>query len=293
MKISLQIVLFLLSISAVGQESSVVFEENFEAESVQELLKNWDNSGNAGGMSFSVDVPEESKGKRSLMMTYTPGENNGGYLYKMFPEGYDTLFARFYVKFMAGHNKVHHLVKMGGNNPPSSWPLGKAGVKPAGDDRFITGIEPKGDWSWDFYTYWMNMRGYGDPDYHWGNSFHPDPPAKIEQGEWICVELMIKMNEPVESSNGEQAFWINGEKILHMGEGFPNGYWIWDKFYPDRDSTAFEGFQWRNSDQLKINYFWLSYYMTDDEKDKTDRILFDDVVLSTQYIGPLISKHRK
>ncbi len=86
-----------MSISAVGQESCIVFVEDFETISVQEILNNWDNSGNSGGMSLSVDVPENSKGQTSLMMTYTPGENNGGFLYKLFPEGYDTLFARFFV----------------------------------------------------------------------------------------------------------------------------------------------------------------------------------------------------
>lgn len=282
------ILLFLSTIHGHGQEASFVFEEGFEAGSLSEILVNWDDSNNADGMSLSSDVPAGSPGQTSLRMTYKPGENSGGHLFKMLPGGYDLLYARFYVKFMPGHRKVHHLVKMGGNNPLSAWPVGKAGIKPAGDDRFITGIEPIGDsWSWDFYTYWMHMRGYADPSHHWGNTFHPDPPAKIKQGEWICVELMMKMNEPVESSNGEQAFWINGEQILHLGGGFPNGYWIWDRFYPDPDSTAFEGFQWRNTNDLNINFFWLSYYMTNETGDKTDTILFDDVVLSRKYIGPL------
>ena len=75
-----------------------------------------------------------------------------------------------------------------------------------------------------------------------------------------------------------------------MGGGKPNGYWTRDQFFPDRDSTVFEGFQWRNTDDLNINFFWLSYYMTDETGDKTDTILFDDVVLSTKYIGPLPGK---
>jgi hypothetical protein len=287
MKTILHIFLFLLSIQVTGQEAFIVFEEGFEARSLSEVTVNWDDTQNTAGMSLSDDVPEGSPGQSSLLMTYKPGENSGGHLFKLLSKGY----ARFYVKFISDHRKVHHLVKMGGNNPPSAWPVGKAGVLPAGDDRFITGIEPIGSsWSWDFYSYWMHMRGYGDPNYHWGNTFHPDPPAKISQGEWICVEFMMKMNEPVESSNGEQAFWINGEKILHMGEGFPNGYWTKDKFYPHGDSTAFEGFQWRNTDDLNINFFWLSYYMTDKTGNHTDSILFDDVVLSTKYIGPLLRK---
>lgn len=253
------------------------------------MLLNWDDSGSTEGMSYSSDIPAGSKGKQSLMMTYTPGLNNGGYLYKMLPESYDTLYARFYVKFVTGYSKVHHFVKLGGNNPPSKWPMGNAGVKPNGNERFITGIEPIGDsWEWDFYTYWMNMRGYADPNYFWGNTFNPDPPSRVEQGKWTCVEFMMIMNNPVSSSNGEQAFWINGNKTLHLGAGFPMGYWVWDRFIQNPDSTAFEGFRWRNTEKLKLNFFWLSYYMTDGIQGEIDKVLFDDVIVSTKYIGPIV-----
>jgi len=273
-----------------GQESGIVFQEDFEAASVEEMISQWDEVKNGRNMSFSTDIPEGSSGSQSLMMTYTPGQNTGGHLYKMFPEGYDSLYARFYVKFKANHSKVHHFVHLGGYNPPSSWPQGGAGVKPAGNERFTTGIEPIGDkWSWDFYTYWMHMRGYADPNYFWGNIFHPDPPSPINRGEWICVELMMKINDPVDSYNGELAFWVNGEKIHHLGEGFPNGYWVWDKFYPHPDSSAFEGFQWRNDENLKLNFFWLLYYMTDGITGQTDQVFFDDVVISTEYIGPIVT----
>lgn len=286
------ILIFLLSTgyNIFGQESGIVFQEDFEAASVQEMISKWDEAKSSANMSFSSDVPEGSSGSQSLMMTYIPGQNTGGHLYKMFPEGFDSLYARFYVKFEANHSKVHHFVHMGGYNPPSAWPQGGAGVKPAGNERFTTGIEPIGNrWSWDFYTYWMHMRGYADPNYFWGNIFHPDPPAPINRGEWICIELMMKINDPVDSYNGEQAFWVNGEKMHHLGEGFPNGYWVWDKFYPHTDSLAFEGFQWRNDENLKLNFFWLLYYMTDGIVGQTDQVFFDDIVISTEYIGPLVT----
>ena len=289
MKTLILISLLLVAYNAFGQESGIIFQEDFEAASVQEMILKWDEAKNSANMSFSGDVPEGSSGSQSLMMTYTPGQNTGGHLYKMFPEGYDSLFARFYVKFGANHSKVHHFVHMGGYNPPTTWPQGGAGVRPAGNERFTTGIEPMCDkWSWDFYSYWMHMRGYADPNYFWGNTFHPDPPAPINRDEWICVELMMKINDPVDSYSGEQAFWVNGEKIHHLGEGFPNGYWVWDKFYPNPDSLAFEGFQWRNDENLKLNFFWLLYYMTDGAG-QTDTVFFDDVIVSTEYIGPVVT----
>ena len=289
MKTFILISLLLVAFNGFGQEGGIIFQEDFEAASISEMTVKWDEAKNSANMSFSSDVPEGSPGSQSLVMTYTAGQNTGGHLYKMFPDGYDSLFARFYVKFEANHSPVHHFVHMGGYYPPTTWPQGGAGSRPVGNERFTTGIEPIGDyWSWDFYTYWMHMRGYADPNYFWGNTFHPDPPAPIVRGEWICVELMMKVNDPVDAYNGEQAFWVNGEKIQHLGEGFPNGYWIWDKFYPHPDSTAFEGFQWRNDENLKLNFFWLLYYMTG-ETAHTDKVYFDDVVVSTGYIGPIVT----
>jgi hypothetical protein len=278
----------ILTISLSAQKNGIVFRENFESASIEEMLVNWNDSDNTMGMSYSSDIPAGSKGKQSLMMTYTPGSNSGGFLYKMFPEGFDTLYARFYVKFITNYSKVHHFSGMGGLNPPSEWPIGRAGIKPKGNEKFNTSVEPAGDkWSWDFYTYWMNMHGYADPDFFWGNSFNPDPPAKVVHNEWICVEIMVILNNPVEQSNGEQAFWINGKEIIRLGRGFPSGYWKWDSFIPSPGSGCFEGFQWRNNDSLKINYFNLGYYMTDGKSGEIDKVLFDDVVVSTNYIGPL------
>jgi hypothetical protein len=289
MKTLILIAVLVAAYDAFGQEGGIIFQEDFEAASITEMISKWDEAKNHANMSFSGDVPQGSQGSQSLIMTYTAAQNTGGHLYKMFPEGYDSLYARFYVKFEANHSNVHHFVHMGGYYPPTTWPQGGAGSRPVGNERFTTGIEPIGDkWSWDFYTYWMHMRGYADPNYFWGNTFHPDPPALINRGEWICVELMMKVNDPIDSYNGEQAFWVNGEKIYHLGEGFPNGYWIWDNFYPHPDSSAFEGFQWRNDDKLKLNFFWLLYYMTG-ETDHTDKVYFDDVVVSTDYIGPIVT----
>lgn len=264
----------------------VVFREGFESSSLAAVFESWDDVKNGEGMSLSTDVPANSTGKQSLMMTYVPGKNTGGHLYKLLPRGYDSLYARYYVKFISEHTKIHHLVQMGGYNPPSKWIKGGAGEKPGGDRSFISGVEPQGEkWQWDFYSYWMGMHG-GPTNLYYGNSFNPDS-ERIKQDEWICVEFMIKLNAPMDARNGEQAFWINGEKILHLKEGQPKGYWVWDKFFPHPDSTGFEGFQWRDSEELKINLFWLNYYVTSGNEGEVYKVLFDDIVISTHYVGPL------
>jgi hypothetical protein len=288
MKPIILVFVLLLSFALQAQKKGVVFTEDFESAKKEEMLLKWNDTYNTENMMLSSDVPSSSKGKQSLMMTYHPGSDEGGFLYKVFPEGYDTLYARFYVKFLTNYSKVHHFSGMGGLNPPSEWPIGRAGIRPKGNEKFNSAIEPNGvNETWDFYTYWIRMHGYADPEYFWGNSFNPDPPAKVAHGEWICVEIMIILNNPVEESNGEQAFWIDGKEIIHLVRGFPSGYWRWDRFIPSPGKGCFEGFQWRNNDSLKINYFKLGYYMTKGKPGEIDKVLFDDVVVSTDYIGPL------
>ncbi|TAL67085.1 MAG: T9SS type A sorting domain-containing protein [Bacteroidetes bacterium] len=284
------IILVCLSVFVCSSQQTIIFSEDFEATTLSQVTTNWNESVNLNGMLLSDDIPPASSGKKSLMMTSIIGQNTGGHLYKMFDRGYDTLYYRFYVKFAETCHPVHHFVHTGGYNPPTRWPQGGAGIKPNGNERFTSGIEPMGNrWEWDFYSYWMHMRGNPQVGTYWGNDFNPTPPSKIKRGEWYCIETMMKTNNPVSSYNGEQALWINDEKIIHLGEGIPNGYWVWDSFHPEPDSLPFEGFQWRNDINLKLNFFWLLFYMTDGEQGQTDTVWFDDVVVSTEYIGPITS----
>jgi len=130
------------------------------------------------------------------------------------------------------------------------------------------------------------MRRMPSP-YYFGNIFISDPPVQIVREEWLCIEQMIKCNIPVYSRNGEQAFWINGELILHLGEGFPKGSWNWNQFHLDPEGDAFEGFQWRKDEDLNINYLWLQYYMQEGDRGQRDTCWFDDIVVATEYIGLL------
>ena len=271
------------------QEShqKVIFEENFEKATLEEILENWDDRKNTKGMALSNDVPDGSNGKQSLMMTYTPEMDEGAHLFKSFPEGHDVLYARFYVKFLTRKSIVHHLVKLGGYRPMATYPKGLAGLKPNGKDFFISGIEipDSKKWDWGLYTYWMGMEG--GPSKYWGNVFFPEKEEKVGLGKWICVEFMIKMNDPVGVQNGEEAFWINGKKVLHLGVGFPRVDKKGGYFRENSNGKPFPGFQWRSDKELKLNFFWLNYYMTKGKQGEVDQILFDEIVVSSEYIGPL------
>ena len=80
----------------------------------------------------------------------------------------------------------------------------------------------------------LHMRGNPGDNRYWGNDFINDANLQVAQAEWLCVELLMKMNNPLTSYNGEQALWINGQpwykdgqKTSHFGLGFPKGNWVW------------------------------------------------------------------
>jgi hypothetical protein len=242
-------------------------------------------------------------------MTHVGGKGDGGHLYRRLPKGYDRVFARFYVKFDPDCAPIHHFgTCIGGNNPSTPWPMVSAGNRPAGDKSFWTGIEPFGQsWTWDYYAYWCEMRGSPPRGQTWGNVFIRDDQLKVERGRWICVEVMVKMND-VGDRNGEMALWLDGKPVSHLGKGFPRGKWVFDKFLPgqggdsirwnhktgDRENfqTAaggepFEGFRWRTAKELDLNFVWAYLYITGAPEGHVSKVWFDDIVVATEYVGPI------
>jgi hypothetical protein len=154
------------------------------------------------------------------------------------------------------------------------------------------------------------MRGSPPKGQTWGNVFIRDPMLRVERGKWVCVEFMVKMND-IGDTNGELALWIDGKPVGHFGKGFPKGKWIYDKFHPGdggegvRWSDAkggperfpvpaggapFDGFRWRTTRELKLNYVWLYAYITRAPEGHVSRVWFDDVVVATEYIGPQVRR---
>ena len=245
----------------IDTDSRVVFYENFEDRSLDDIVSRWGNAKHVDNMALSESIPPASSGRYSLNIV------NNGQMYTHF-EGVDTLFARFYVKFHEKTGYTHHFVTFFADANPTPWPKGGAGRAPAGDQMFSVTIEPHGlrgrvdpPGIWTFYNYWHEMQG------GWGNYFY-DSFDPIEPGRWYCVEVMIKANSSPELSDGIQAFWIDGQLKGH-----------------------FTDFNWRTTSDLKINTIWLLYYVTERNMQRNrdywrdERVMeiwFDDIVLATQ-----------
>ncbi|MCA8995436.1 MAG: hypothetical protein KDA80_00550 [Planctomycetaceae bacterium] len=295
----------------IDEDPRVIFNEDFEELTLDRLRERWETVRNSDRMSFDREVPPRSVGRQSMLFRQLAEEGTGADLYRRLDEGYERVFARMYVKFAEDCEAVHHFgTCLGGNYPGTAWPSVRAGQPTKGDKSFWVGIEPFGKkWNWDYYTYWCEMRGSPPRGQTWGNSFIHDETLQVHRGEWICIEMMVRMND-VGRSNGELALWIDGRLVSHLGQGFPRGKWVFDKFYPGQEGEGvrwnhekgdrehfrtaaggdpFEGFRFRTVEPLKTNFLWLYLYLTQGTPGHMNRVWFDDVVVATDYIGPLVS----
>jgi hypothetical protein len=255
---------------AWGKDPAVVFADDFEADSLGET---WDERRDKDGKVLSRTDPGVAwLGKGCLRVESLLDRDTGGGLTKWFPP-VDPVHVRFYTRFEETCDYIHHFVTLRANR---SWKggdkwsgFGGAGLKPAGDERFSTAIEPWGNYGkwdppgrWNSYSYWPGMKASGDGKY-WGNSFIEPSAPLIKRGRWICVEFMLRHNKPGEE-DGEQAFWIDGRLA---------GHW--------------KGIKWRVSETLMANALTLETYVTDRwTKQQRNVVLFDNVVIARCYIGP-------
>ena len=256
----------------IASHPAVIFADDFEN---GDYHVKWDSCRNDKSAVLSLINDARSNapvGKKSLKVRATLGQNTGGGVTQWFKSS-DTLFIRFYVNFDPTCDYVHHFCTLRANKSlqgKDRWSgFGGAGLKPKGDERFSTALEPWGNWGrwtapgrWNFYSYWHEMKASGDGNY-WGNGFRPETQPDIPKGQWICAEFMIKHNTPGQP-DGEQAFWIDGKL---------RGHW--------------RGINWRTSPTLWANALTVESYVTDRwTKHKVNIVYFDNVVIAKKYIGP-------
>ena len=295
--------------AGIARDPRVLLAEDFEQGDVEDLKKRWTEISNKDGKVVAVvDDASAGAGRRALRMTATLGENTGGHLYKLLPREVDRYYARFYVKFDPAGGYIHHFVHLGGYRPATRWPQGGAGERPRGDERITVGIEPHGRYgtcpppgAWCFYNYWHEMKISAGEKY-WGNAISPDAPLQIQPGRWQCVEVMVKLNSTREAADGELALWLDGREAMRIAKGTPRATWSGMGFdLPKEGGEPFEGFRWRTSTDLKLNFFWLLFYVTENaprqnkvaHPPNVTRVWFDHIVVATDYVGPVVAKSAK
>jgi hypothetical protein len=254
---------------------AVFFDDDFEDES--SLDRYFEIRGRDDGRARLVSGPETAHSGRGAIAFAAPANNGqasgSGVSLWFGPEGYEVVYFRRYIRFAADYDQgnLNHtgggLAGVAGTN---MWAgMGKAGIRPTGEDRFTSSFEPWRDWQrypapgyMFLYTYWMDMRPSQDGNY-WGNFMEPTEERRtvIERGRWYSLEQMIRCND-VGQANGELAAWIDGDLYVH-----------------------YTGFRWRTTEEVRIKRAGIGIYIHAATRDNDVR--YDDVSLSTGYIGEL------
>lgn len=258
-------------IADLERPGRVLFEDGFENES--SFARFFEVRGKEQGRVRIVSTSHTGKGALSLTAVDRAGQESGAGLSGWLGnKGYDRLNLRYYIRFDEAYDQgnLNHtggaLAAVAGTD---KWRgMGTAGIRPKGDDYFMASFETWRDWGRApapgysfFYTYWMDMKRDADGHY-WGNMLGPAPAGRkvIERGRWTCCEVMVKANVPGRF-DGELAAWIDGKLYEH-----------------------YRGIRWRSEAAVLLKRFTLDIYVHQSRRVNT--VLFDDVVLSTGYIGP-------
>jgi len=257
-------------LAGLEKPGEVFFREGFES---TEALTKFYNRKDREQVVLDAKLAHSGQGALRMDVPDRGGDAAGAGVSYWFHPGHDVVYFRRYIKFPEDYDQgnLHHvggsLYAVAGSD---KWGgMGKAGIKPEGDDRFGASFEPWRDWGRNeppgammLYTYWMDMKRDKDGSY-WGNNLTPPRERRVllKRGVWHCLEQMIRANTPGEA-DGEMAAWIDGELYIHL-----------------------KGFRWRSSPEVRLKRIGLGLYVHQSRKANT--VWYDDVALSTGYVGLL------
>ncbi len=272
----------------IANDPDVIFAENFETN--LSVFSTRFNGGGPSGISTSTDHPSASSGGQSVRLIPSGGN---GTLYRQLPTNYNTLYFRYYVKYLG--NVSHHAGGyMGGYFPPSGWPQGDAGLKgvrPNGDRLFISAFEQQGSPNGgqpatrlDTYNNFVGMQGSAFNGLYYGRNYLVTENVPLSVGQWQCVEMRVKLNTTASGHDGELQLWINGTQVQNFVPGSPVGTYDVSGGWRTGAGSGFPGLRWRDVLTYGINWIKLQNYS--DVGTPYD-VLFDDLVVATKPIGPI------
>ncbi len=297
--------------SLIGNDPNVIFTEMFEQSTVPIMLSTpgYQTLTSLSRINLDTSVPAVSHGLQSLKLTTVEHSNasndtmeDANIRIDLPTAISDSVFVRYYIKYNSGHTFHHSGVWAGGTDPSHScWTCVYPGrsIPVSGDSAFIVGTEIRGSANqsavttsqFGFYNYWMGMKpliSAPNTGKYFGNEFNSlGSNDIINMDSWNCIEIMIKLNNPVSDSTGELKLWINGNLIGYYGKGFPTGTWN-EATFVEGTGTPFEGFRWRSNSNVVFNYLWLKNYATQNNLYPTQNDMWiDHVVVAKSYIGPI------
>ena len=280
----------------IGSDSAVILADDFESyNSPSEIKSKWDEVYQLPNIKIASEADNVFGGTKALEFSLPISANEvANSLGKHLSPQRDTVFIRAYTKFDSGYavsGSNHDGLRLSANYPgPGIVPPSDGTgfflflVQNNVEGNFLPGEAAPG-YS-HIYAYWPRQRSsFGD---HWypdgmvkpydnniGNdgewvafpSQYPDfkPMANFlpERNRWYCYELMVHANTPGQN-NGEVKYWIDGKLI----SDFPN-------------------LNIRSIDALKIDEAHIGLQAKHSER--VNKKWYDNVVIATEYIGPMAS----
>jgi len=280
----------------IASDPAVIFADDFESyTSPSDISNKWDNVYHLQNIRIATEAGNFFAGSKALEFSLPISANEvANSLSKHLSPGRNTVFLRAYTKFdpeYSVNGSNHNGLRLSANYP------GPGVMPPADGTGFflfllqnnIEGNLRPGEADPGYshiYAYWPRQRSaFGD---HWypdgivkpyasdiGNQgewlafpsqypdFNPMPNFLPERNRWYCYELMVRANTPGQS-NGEVKYWIDGTLI----SDFPN-------------------LNIRSIDTLKIDEGHIGLHAQHSER--VNKKWYDNVVIATQYIGPMAS----
>lgn len=266
----------------IGSDPAVVFADNFENyTSESQLVNHWSRV--QGVKRIRITTTQHFSGtKCAEFQLPVSSSEQVSEIFKDFLPGHDTLFCRTYMKWDSGYHlktSNHNGIHMRGGTATAGVPCD--GIKcfvMLVQNNNIRGEAPPG--YLHEYAYWPSQRGgYGDHWYPDGTidgggkadwllypakypDFKPLPMFLPLRNKWYCYEQMVKLNT-IGQNDGEVKVWVDG--ILRA--------------------------DWTNLvihqvDPLKIDSVSLDLHSIG--SDRLNKKWYDNVVIATSYIGPMV-----
>ena len=271
--------------AGIASVPGVVFAEDFEGGATR-FGNHW------GGIVLNPRPENVHTGKQALECTLPwprPAKETGKGVNHAFPQGFDTLHLRYYAKFGKTTELYHGATHDGGAIMARApgVPDAKPGIPADGRNEYTVLLdtwrpddavaspgtlaiycyhpEQRHRWGEHFFPSGKTLPFGGSPAF-FGPRFASRPDLVPDRDRWICYELMVKANTPGQR-DGRIAIWLDGR----LAADFPN-------------------LRLRDVDTLKANRVSLGLYTMNDAIRGPCSMWFDDVVVATSYLGPMVRR---
>jgi len=280
----------------IANDPAVLFADDFEGyTSASQVTSKWTDAYQPSLLRIATEPGNYYAGSKAMEMTLNVSSSEvANALRKSLSPTQDTVYLRAYTKFSANYSITgsnHDGLDLRARYPGAGnkVPVDGTGFFMFSVQNNIQGAGRPGEVAPGYchvYAYWPYMRDvYGD---HWysdgyvvpydnaiGNkglwqanpAQYPDwkamPNWQPQRDKWYCYEIMVKLNT-IGKNDGEVKYWIDGNAV---GD-FPD---LFIRSIPD----------------LKIDTACLLFHAQHTEQ--VNRKYYDNVVVATQYIGPMAS----